>query len=85
MALAAKTDGTKIKPFIVFKGAVCDVKAMQNIPGVIITSSKGGWFNEDLTTEWLQKVVRKFHFGSRLLTWDSYRCHISMAIKAGLK
>ncbi len=85
VALAAKADGTKLKPFIVFKGAVRDVKAMQNIPGVIISSSKNGWFNDDLTIEWLQKVVGKFHFGSRLLAWDSYRCHISVATKAELK
>ena len=85
VALAAKADGTKLKPYIVFKGAVRDVKAMQSIPGVIIASSKNGWFNDDLTKDWLQRAVGKFHFGPRLLAWDSYRCHISEATKAELK
>ncbi|CAJ1057871.1 Pogo transposable element with KRAB domain [Xyrichtys novacula] len=85
VALAAKADGTKLKAFVVFKGAVRDAKAIQNIPGAVITSSKNGWFNNDLTKEWLQKVVGKFHLGAQLLAWDAYHCHISMATQAELK
>ncbi|KAL2091434.1 hypothetical protein ACEWY4_013697 [Coilia grayii] len=85
VVLAAKADGTKLKPFVVFKGGVREVKAMQSIGGVVIASSKNGWMNDDLTAEWLQKVVGKFNFGPRLLVWDSYRCHISQATKEELK
>ncbi|KAL7382466.1 hypothetical protein ABVT39_022965 [Epinephelus coioides] len=85
VVLAAKADGTKLKPFVVFKGGVREVKAMQSIGGVVIASSKNGWMNDDLTADWLQKVVGKFNFGSRLLVWDSYRCHISQATKEELK
>ena len=64
MVLAAKADGTKLKPFVVFKGGVREVKAMQNISGVVIASSKNGWMNDDLTADWLQKVVGKFNLAS---------------------
>ncbi|KAL2102513.1 hypothetical protein ACEWY4_001681 [Coilia grayii] len=84
VVLAAKADGSKLKPFVVFKGGVREVKAMQSIGGVV-ASSKNGWMNDDLTAEWLQKVVGKFNFGPRLLVWDSYRCHISQATKEELK
>ncbi|KAK0134673.1 TBC1 domain family member 13 [Merluccius polli] len=78
-------DGTKLKPYVVFKGSVREVKAMQTISGVVVASSKNGWMNEDLTADWLRKVVGKLNFGPRLLAWDSYRCHISAATKAELK
>ena len=41
--------------------------------------------NDDVTADWLQKVVGKFTFGPRLLVWDSYQCHISQATKQELK
>ena len=86
VVLAAKADGTNLKPFIVFKGAVREVKAMQqdNTKAVIATSANG-WMNDDLTIQWLKSVVGKFSFRPRLLVWDSYRCHISACTKAELK
>ncbi|KAM3616613.1 uncharacterized protein V6R79_020854 [Siganus canaliculatus] len=85
VVLAAKADGTKLKPYVVFKGSIREVKAMQNVSGVVAASSKNGWMNEALTADWLQKVVGKLNFAPRLLVWDSYRCHISTATKAELK
>ena len=84
MVLAAKADWTKLKPFVVFKGGVREVKVMQNISGVVVASSKNGWMNDDVTADWLQKVAGKFNFGPRLLVWDSYQCHISQATKQEL-
>uniref|UniRef100_A0A673H0R0 HTH CENPB-type domain-containing protein n=1 Tax=Sinocyclocheilus rhinocerous TaxID=307959 RepID=A0A673H0R0_9TELE len=85
VVLAAKADGTKLKPYIVFKGGIKEVKLMQNISGVVVATSKNGWMNEELTADWLQRVVGKLNFAPRLLAWDSYRCHISAATKAELK
>lgn len=54
VVLSARADGSRLKPYIVFKGAVRDVKAMQTI-GVVIASSKNGWMNDALTAgcnEW---------------------------------
>ena len=42
-------------------------------------------FNDDLTSEFLQKIVGSFMFGKHLFAWDSYRCHISNATKKQLK
>ncbi|KAG7269084.1 hypothetical protein CRUP_002942 [Coryphaenoides rupestris] len=86
VVLAAKADGTKLKPYIVFKGAKRDVKAMQQqVPRAVIATSVNGWMNDTLTTHWLLNVVGKFSFTPRVLVWDSYRCHISAATKAELK
>ena len=58
---------------------------MQSINGVVVAYSKNGWMNDDVTADWLQKVVGKFNFGPRLLVWESYRCHINQATKQELK
>lgn len=85
VVLAAKGNGEKLKPFIVFKQAVREVKAMQSINGVKIISTKNGWMNEDTTCEWLDSVLGKLNFGKRILVWDSYRCHISENTKKHIK
>lgn len=85
VVLSAKADRTKLKPYVVFTGGIREVKAMKNINGVVIASSKNVWMNDDLTADWLQKVVGKLNFGPRLLAWDPYRCHISTATKTELK
>nr|XP_046273126.1 zinc finger and SCAN domain-containing protein 2-like isoform X2 [Scatophagus argus] len=86
VVLAAKADGTKLKPFVVFRGAADEVKVMQQeISSAVVTSSVNGWMNDALTADWLQSVVGKLNLTPRLLVWDSYRCHISAATKAELK
>ncbi|XP_067283792.1 uncharacterized protein [Pseudorasbora parva] len=85
VVLAAKADGTKLKPYIVFKEGIKEVKSMQNISGVVVATSENGCMSEDLTADWLQRVVGKLNSAPRLLAWDSYRWHISAATKAELK
>ncbi|KAL2087486.1 hypothetical protein ACEWY4_016314 [Coilia grayii] len=85
VVLSAKADGTKLQPYVVFKGAIKEVEAMQNLNGVVVATSKNGWMNEELTADWLRRVVGKLNFAPRLLAWDSYRWHISEAIKTELK
>lgn len=69
-ARSAEADGTEPKPFIVFNEAERDVNAVQDIPGAVITSSNNGWFNDDSTEEWLQKLSPKFlHSNSTSHTW----------------
>lgn len=82
VTLAAKGDGTKLKPYITFKKAIREVRKMESMTDAIVTSSQNGWMNEELTLEWLSKVVGKFSFSKRMLCWDSYKCHISELIKA---
>ncbi|CAM4603591.1 unnamed protein product [Leuciscus chuanchicus] len=86
IVLAGKADSTKLKPYIVFKGAIREVKTMQQqISSAVIATSVNGWMNDALTAEWLKSVVGKFNFTQRLQAWDSYRCHISAANKEELK
>ncbi|CAJ1059666.1 Pogo transposable element with KRAB domain [Xyrichtys novacula] len=68
VVLAAKADRTKLKPYVVFKGGIREVKAMQNISGVVIASSKNGWMNDDLTADWLQKS------SGEIQLWPSSPC-----------
>lgn len=87
VVLAAKGDGTKLKPYVVFKGGIREVKALAaESNDVVLATSKNGWMDDGLTTDWLTKVVgRRLFGGERLLVWDSYRCHISQATKTELK
>ena len=65
--LAAKADGTKLPPFIVFKGAKQETAALdKEIKTCCIASSPNAWMNTELTYSWVNKV-----FG----TWDLYECH----------
>ena len=70
-------DGTKLVPYVVFKDAKREVKAMNSTQGAIVVSSRNGWMNDDLTSDWISRIYGKFAFAKRLLVWDSYKCHIS--------
>ena len=48
--LTAKADGTKLKPYVVFKGkGTCLLKELSTIPGIIVRFSPNGWMNDSLT------------------------------------
>ncbi|XP_037617888.1 uncharacterized protein LOC119483644 [Sebastes umbrosus] len=81
VVLAATADGTKLKPFIVFRGASMQ---QQQLSGAVVNASVNGWMSDALTAHWLQSVVGKSSAAPRLLVWDSYRCHIGAATKAEL-
>ena len=75
VVLAAKANGSKLSPFIVFNGKRVD-KGLQKVSGVVCAYSGYGWMNEDLTHTWLNKVWGTLAFSRRLLCWDAYRCLI---------
>ena len=81
--LAAKANGSKLPPFIVFKGKRVD-KGLQKVIGVVCAYSGNGWINEDLTHTWLNKVWGALAFSRRLLCRDAYRCHIQDSTKQRL-
>ena len=85
--MAAKGDGTKLKPFVVFRGAKREVAALNNDfkNKFIVATSTNAWMNEELTLKWIQQVLGTFSFGRRLLAWDSFECHIMDSVKTGLK
>ena len=88
VCLAAKVNGHKLKPFIVFKGRKRDVDRMngdRQLSGkCVICTSANGWMNESLTEEWIQYVVGRLSFAPRLLVWDTYKCHMTNGVKEAL-
>lgn len=60
--LTAKADGTKLKPFIVFKNAKRETKALNELfkRRCVIANSLNGWMNNDLTVEYTKKILGTF-------------------------
>lgn len=87
VCLAAKADGTKLKPMIVFKDAKRDVKALNIEFGsrCYVVSTANAWMNTATTCEWVRKVVGKFSFRRRLLAWDTYEPHMVDEVRGILK
>ena len=49
-----------------------------------LSSSTNAWMNQTLTEEWVDKVIGKFSFARRFLTWDSFACHLTDSVKEKL-
>lgn len=86
VCLAAKADGTKLKPFIVFRGAKRESKALDEEykHKCVVNTSSNAWMNEELTLTWVQKVLGAFSFSRRMLAWDSFECHMTQSVKEEL-
>ena len=75
-------DGTKLPPFIVFKGKRRDKQA-DKVIRVVVEYSDNGWMNEELTERWVKVIWRLRHDNSqRLFLWDSYKCHKTDRVKS---
>lgn len=72
VCLAAKGDGTKLKPFIVFPGAKREEKALNEEfkTKCVVASSVNGWMNEELILSWVRSVLGRFSFSQRMLACD---------------
>ena len=84
VCLSARADGTKLKSYIVFRGAKREVKKLNEDfkHKCVIATSSNAWMNEELTLNWAKNVLGAFSFQRRLLAWDSYECHIVTSCKA---
>ena len=87
VCLAARGDGTKLKPFIVFAGAKRESTALHEEykRQCSVASSTNGWMNEELTLRWVNEIVGAFSFNKRLLAWDSYEAHMTESVSRRLK
>ena len=47
----------------------------------VIASSTNGWMNTDLTFSWANTVLEPFSFRRRLLTWNTYECHLMPVVQ----
>lgn len=86
VVLAAKADGTKLKPMVVFKGGKREVAALnQEFKGrAVVATSTNAWMNSELTQVWIDSVLGTFSFNRRLLAWDSFECHIEDTVTESL-
>ena len=82
--LTARSDGFKCRPYILLKNKQL-IKEIKFKNMLHLCWAGRSFLNNNLTSEFLQKIVDSSMFGKRLLAWDSYRCHISDAIKKQLK
>ncbi len=86
VTLTAWADGTKCKPYIVFKSTGTRlIKELEKIAVVIVQLSVIGWMNDKLTIDYLHSIIGHLSFHERLLVWDVYRCHTSDSTRAELK
>ena len=87
VGLAAKDDGTKLKPFIVFTGGKRDVEKLKKEYGnkSVIASSTNGSMDTDLTLSWANTVLGQFSFRRRLFAWDTYECHLMPVVQKSLQ
>ena len=84
--LTARSDGFKCRPYILLKNKRPNKEIVTKFKNTLHLCWAGGFFfNNNLTYEFLQKIVSSSMFGKRLLAWDSYRCHIRDATKKQLK
>ena len=69
VCLAAKTDGTKLKPFVVFHAAKRESKSLDEEfeTHSVVKSSGNAYMNEELITIWAKQVLGAFLFSMRLL------------------
>ena len=75
---SARADGTKLKPFVVFRAAKRETKKLnENFRHKrIVTTSFNAWMNKELTLNWVKSVLGAFSFNRCLLAWDSYEYHM---------
>ena len=90
VTLAARKNGDKLKPYLVFPG---HERKVQNLfqkfkkdPVIenfcCVESTINGLINENTTIDWVESVLKTFTFGNRrLFAWDSFRAHLVQNIK----
>ena len=83
VCLTGNADGTRLKPFIVFKEAKRESKAFHDKfrRQCSMPSSPNGWMNKELTLRWCNEILSQVSFGKRLLDWDSYETHLTDNVK----
>ena len=84
VCLAIKTDGSKMKPFVVIPGKKVKGETVA-IKGAIVKCSANSWMNDELTEDRVSHVRGSLAFNKRFLVWDSFKCHINEKIKETLK
>ena len=69
VVLTARADGAKCKPFIVIPRKR-PIKEIEQIKDVECVYSSKSWMDDELTTDYLKRIIGNFSFTKRLLIWD---------------
>ena len=87
VCLTAKADGTRLKPSIIFGGAMRECKSLNEEfkSKCVVMSPPNAWMNEELMLPYIRSVVGRFSFIRRLLSWDSFDCHTTGSVREVLK
>ena len=83
VVLTVMADGTKLKPFIIFKRAKVPAKA--KFPdGVVVHCNQKGWMDEAANKIWVEKIWQRrpmgFHKPPSLLVWDKFSAHLTEGV-----
>ena len=86
VTLAAKANGDKLKPYIVFPGHKRKVPNLKKYPAIknrcYVKSTINGRMNENTTIDWIENILQTFTFGKReLFVWGSFRAHLVQSVK----
>ena len=87
VCLALKTDGTKLKPFLILRAAKRESKSLDEEfeSRCVVKSSGNAYMNEELITIWVKQVLGAFSFNRQLLAWDSDKRHMTDIVRKYLK
>ena len=55
-----------MKPYMVIPAAKVK-KKLASIPGFVVAATQNGWMNENLTSDWVEKVWTNFSFAKCML------------------
>ena len=88
VCLAARSDGTKLLPYVLVNRKRPVPKIEQEFKGKLIVNWYGSVWMDDVTTDdYLRKVIKAggVFSGKRLLVWDAFAAHKSVKTMAVLK
>ena len=85
VVLTARADGSKLKPYIVIprKREIQDL--INTNKDALLSFAPKSWMDNQLTKDYLNRVIGRFSFTKRLMIWDSYSCHLSSETKNVLR
>ncbi|KAL7078026.1 hypothetical protein ACQ4LE_002664 [Meloidogyne hapla] len=64
----------------------CDPKIVEKYKNKLVLNWAGKiWMDNNLTCDYLHRVLGQSLFGNRLIVWDSFRCHTSEETKKELR
>ncbi len=84
--LCARENGMKCKPYVLLNRKRPIPEVVKEFSGKLVLSWSGKlWMDDESTSDFLDRVLGRALFQSRLLVWDAFHAHLSKATKAHLR